>query len=421
MNESPPRLHAAKRLLRYLIALCLVSMSGVLAYADERPLKTAATSSSPAPQAKPIFIGLDADMSKGSAQGGESIRRGLEIAIAIAEINAQGGVLNRPLKLLVKDHRGIPARGIDNIADFAAQHDLVAVVGGIHTPVALAELPGIHSNQLIYLDPWAAGTPIVDNGYEPNYVFRVSVRDEFAGGFLVDAAYQQGHQRLGLLLWRTGWGRSNEAAIKAALADRNAAPVAVQWFNTGQKDVAKELTALRDAGAEVIVLVANAPDGLVAVRAMAAMDSAHRLPIISHWGITGGDFYVRAQEFLSRVELSFLQTYSFIAPRQKNKNAAVLAAYCKHFQGCSAGDVISPVGTAHAYDLIHLLRMAIDAAGTIDRPTVRRALETLERYEGLVRVYDPAFTPERHDALDASDFRLSHYGSSGQIIPVTEQ
>lgn len=111
-------------------------------------------------------------MSKKEAQGGESIRRGLELAIA--EINAAGGVLNRPMQFIVKDHRGIRARGVDNIADFAAQKDLVAVVGGVHTPVALAELPSIHSNQLIYLGSWAAGTPIVDNGYDPNYVFRVS-------------------------------------------------------------------------------------------------------------------------------------------------------------------------------------------------------------------------------------------------------
>lgn len=79
------------------------------------------------------------------------------------------------------------------------------------------------------------------------------------------------------------------------------------------------------------------------------------------------------------------------------------------------------MGTAHAYDLLHLLRMAIDASGTIDRPTVRDALEKMERYEGLVRVYDPPFSPYRHDALDLSDFRLSIFDSNGTIIPAAAQ
>ena len=55
------------------------------------------------------------------------------IVLAIEEINKGGGVLGRPLKLVAKDHRGNPARGIDNMTDFANMHDLVAVVGGIHT------------------------------------------------------------------------------------------------------------------------------------------------------------------------------------------------------------------------------------------------------------------------------------------------
>jgi branched-chain amino acid transport system substrate-binding protein len=42
--------------------------------------------------------------------------------------------------------------------------NLVAVVGGLHTPVALAELNKIHEHGIIYLDPWAACTHIVENG-----------------------------------------------------------------------------------------------------------------------------------------------------------------------------------------------------------------------------------------------------------------
>ena len=97
----------------------------------------------------------------------------------------------------------------------------------------------------------------------------------------------------------------------------------------------------------------------------------------------------------------------------------VYRACCDRFGDRTAPQgVLSPVGTAHVCDLIHLPRMAIAQAGSIDRDRVRRAPENPVPYQGLMRTYDPAFTADRHDALDASDFRLSRYGKDGAIIPL---
>ena len=367
----------------------------------------------------PVLIGLDADMSGGSALGGEAIRRG--VLLAIAEINAKGGVLGRKIKLVVKDHRGVPGRGVDNMLNFAKMTDLVAVVGGIHTPVSLAQLPNIHRDKIIYLGPWAAGTPIVANGHSPNYVFRVSVRDEHAGGFLIRAARDRGFKKPGLLLWRTGWGRSNEKAMKSALKRQKMGLAGVRWFNTSQKDMTLQITQLMDAGADVIMLVANAPDGLVAIRDIAAMPSDKRLPIISHWGITGGDFFKAGRTDIASVDLSFLQTFSFFAPPFPARARTLLKSYCSRFGPCaSPADVTAPVGTAHAYDVVSILARAIQKAGTIDRPKVRTALENLKSFDGLMRNYRPPFTAKRHDALNADDFHLARFDENGAIIPGLE-
>jgi branched-chain amino acid transport system substrate-binding protein len=364
-----------------------------------------------------ILIGLDAAMSGDLRQSGEAIKRG--ILIAIHEINRNGGVLGRKLKLVVRDHRGIPARGVDNISEFAGMKNLVAVVGGLHTPVAMAQLRSIHDHRLIYLGAWAAGTPVVDNGYRPNYVFRVSARDQFAGRFLIEKALQRGLKRPGLLLWRTGWGRSNNKAMSAAMRALDVKGAGIRWFNTGQQDVSGEIDGLIAAGADVLILVANAPEGLTVIRNMAKRPPEKRIPIISHWGITGANIVEKAPDAFTAVDLAFLQTYSFLAPTSQEKADFVLKAYCEHFGVCgSPTDISSPVGTAHAYDLVHLLRRAMESVGTADRDKVRAAMEGLSRHEGLVRVYDPPFTPERHDALDASDFRLCRYDARGNVIPI---
>jgi len=363
-----------------------------------------------------ILIGLDADMSSASAEAGEAIRRGA--LLAIEEINASGGLLGRPLELVVRDHHGNPARGVDNMHAFSDMPDLLAVIGGLHTPVALQELQIIHDNRIIYLGAWAAGTPIVDNGYDPNYVFRVSVRDEFAGGFMVKNAIERGATKLGLLLERTGWGRSNEKAIVDALEEKGLSPAGVEWFNWGISDMSEQIERLHAAGADALILVANPPEGLVVVRSMAARPESSRLPIISHWGITGGTFPQMAGDQLKQVDLLFLQTFSFLAPPVPERAQQLFQQYQAMFPDVkSVEEVPAPPGTAHAYDLVKMLAMAVRDAGTLDRAVVRDAMERIERHKGLLRDYAPPFTAKRHDALNAEDFIMARYGENGIIIP----
>jgi len=370
-----------------------------------------------ASKADPIIIGLDADLSAGAARGGLSIQRGAEIAIA--EINKSGGVLGRLLRLEVKDHRGNPARGADNIKSFAAMENIVAILGGVHTPVAMHELKLIHQHNLIYLGPWAAGTPIVNNGYEPNYVFRVSVRDEYAGAFLVDRALKLGFKKIALALEKTAWGRSNEKAMKSALEAEGLAPASIAWFHWGARNVESAVDKLVEANPDVVLLVANAPEGLAIIESMASQARDDRKPIISHWGITGGDFFEQAKDVIGEIDLSILQTFSFVDPPFPVRAEKVAKSYLKRYPDtANVGNIFTPTGTAHAYDLIHLLTLAIAKAGTTDRSEVHNALENLEDYQGLLRNYSPPFSATKHDALDSSDFNLSKYDEKGVIVPI---
>lgn len=369
-----------------------------------------------------LVIGLDADMSSAAAQSGLAIQRG--IMLAIDQINQSGGLLEQPVELVVRDHRGNPDRGVDNIAEFAAMPDVLAVVGGLHTPVALRELKTIHDHKMIYLGPWAAGTPIVDNGYTPNYVFRVSVRDEYAGGFLVDRALERGLDKIGVLLERTGWGRSNQLAMQNALQARGSKPVRVEWFNIGEKNLSEQLQRLLDSGSECVLLVCNPLEGKVAIDAMAAREAADRIPIISHWGITGTNFFKMTEENLKLIDLSFLQTRSFLQPKNVEGINRLYEAYTARFGDCQSwGDVRSAVGTVHAYEVTMMLAAAVKAANSDNRVEIRDALESLEKHDGAMREYDRPFEQGNHDALTEDDLILARFGEHGIIeafLPVSD-
>jgi len=365
-------------------------------------------------QQNEIVIGLNADMNSASALSGKAIHRGM--MLAVDEINRSGGLLGKKIRVVARNNSGLSARGLENLKEFAAMNNLLAVMCGIYSPIALASIDFIHQQKIIYLDPWAAATKIVDNGHTPNYVFRVSVRDAEAGPFLVSKARNR-YKNIALLLVNDGWGRGNEKGMLAALKQQGMAPTDVQWFSWGQADMTEQLSAIETSGAEVILMVSPAAEGATIIKNMAARKK--KLPIISHWGITGGMFWESVKNELKAVDLSFLQTYSFFG-EQTQTAQNLMDEYFKMFQVQTPGDIFAPVGTAHAYDLVRLIAMAVEKARTTDRSSVRDAMENLGAYPGVVKHYNPAFTPEDHDALGPDSFLLCRYNATGHIIPILD-
>ena len=366
-----------------------------------------------------IVIGIDADMSSVAAEGGNAIYRGAKIAVD--EINAAGGVFNRPLELVVKDHRGNPARGIRNLQAFKQIPNLSAVLGGVHTPVVLNELAFIHTNQLLFLVPWAAGTPIIENGFAPNFVFRSSVRDSEAASVLLGAIHQRGLKRVALILERTGWGRSNQASMGKVAETLGIEVAHIAWINWRQTSFSDEIKQIAASGAQAVVLVSNAPEGAVALGALLDNNETAVLPVVSHWGIAGGSFVkLIGLQRLNSLDLSVLQTFHFSLPTiDQSKASRVLAAYQEQFDAdATQSSIAGQVGLAHAYDLLHMLAIAMRQAGSIESDKVRQALTELKDYAGLVKHYTSPFA-ESQDALWAEDYILTRYDENGFLVPRT--
>lgn len=362
------------------------------------------------PDARPVLIGLDGEFGYLGNTSAEAIRQGIQIAIG--EINQAGGVLHgRALQLIEKANGSLPARSFNNIKEFAAMPDLVAVFCGRFSPTVLEALPLIHQLGVPFLDPWAAADTIVDNGYSPNYVFRLSLKDSWAANAMMAYLQQRHLKRIGLLMLNTSWGRSTKKGVESYIARKPGITIAgTQWINWDDKEdsMLAKVQQLRVAGAQAIVLTANAEETATLTKVMLKLPLAERLPIASHWGVTGGKLPDMESKDFYQLDFAVVQTYTFIG--QKSLAAArVIVAQNLMAGGTSARSIVSPVGVAHAYDLTHILAKAINLAGSTDRKAVRNALEKVPAYAGLIKKYAPPFTPARHDALSESDVFMARY------------
>ena len=361
----------------------------------------------------PVKLGLVAAITGPSALSGEAITRGLEVAID--EINANGGVMGgRPIELVIRDDESTPAKGLAAVRELIERERVAVVFGGLDSPVSLAMLDVIHELETPYMGVWAAATGITRNDYEPNYAFRVSANDNIVDKFLMRHANQEkGASKVGLVLINNPWGESNRKGFEEWAAEYNVEIVGIEKFNDADTDISAQLTRLKNAGAQTLLLVANAAPGAQMMKSLIRLN--WDVPVVSHWGISGGRFpELAGQEAAAKV--TFVQTYSFFGDRSP-VGEQVLSALEEKYGLSGPEEILAPVGTANSYDAMHLVALALNQAGTTDGPTLRAAFHDLPTYDGLIKTYDRPFTPDNQDALSEDDYILVRWEGE-QIVPI---
>ncbi|MEO5344953.1 MAG: TRAP transporter substrate-binding protein DctP [Magnetococcus sp. YQC-9] len=362
-------------------------------------------------QGKEILIGLDAQLSGESALVGLELSRGARLAIEA--INAEGGVLGRKLRLVVRDNHGLATRGLDNLRFFAAFEDLVAVLGGQKSAVVAAEVELVHDLEMPMLLPWSAARHLTENGFQPNQVFRLSLNDRWTAPFLADAALQRG-ARIALVLENSSWGIDFERIVSRHLNARGVRPVALHWVDNGQERFDGLVANLAEVGADVVMLV-DTPDESIPF----LMELNRQLPavaVVSHWGVLGERLTDRQKSVLAGMDLVFPQT-GFLKEGENRQGMALWQRYQASLGLNERNPVYLWAGLTHAYDLVRLLSEAIRLAGSTDRRVIRDALEHLPPYDGVSRRLDHPFDAKRHDALEMSDYRLARLTKEGVIVP----
>lgn len=366
---------------------------------------TALTLGFSAQAADPVKIGLVAALSGQSAKSGEAITRGL--TVAIEEINAGGGVLGgRKIKLIRRDDESNPAKGQIAARELIFKEKVAVFFGGLDSPVSLAIVPVANKAKKPFMGVWAAATPITRNKGNPNYVFRVSAVDAIVDRALMKYGKKTyGTKKAGLMLINNPWGESNEKGLKAASKIENVEIVGIEKFEGKDVDVVPQLLRLKKAGADTLFLVANAAPGAQMMKSLGRM--GWNVPVVSHWGISGGRFPELAGNMAEKVH--FVQTYSFFGKQNEVGQKLLKSLITKYSDIKGPEDVIPPVGVANAYDAMHLVAKALNKAGSEDGEAIRKAFLSLGSHKGLIKTYDKPFTDDNHDALNHNDYVMVKY------------
>jgi branched-chain amino acid transport system substrate-binding protein len=297
-----------------------------------------------------ITIATVGPMTGQYASFGEQMRRGAQMAIA--DINAAGGVLGRQLALEIGDDACDPRQAVAVANQMVSRH--VAFVAGHFCSGSSIPASEVYAEErILQISPASTNPTLTDRGARFANVFRVCGRDDQQG--LVAAAYIAENFRgrpIAIIHDRSQYGKGLADATKAALNDQHHVTEAMyEAVSQGDRDFTALISRMKAAHIEVMYFGGYHTEAALLVRQ--ARDQGLTAQLIS------GDALV-TQEFWSLAGPAGEGTLmTFDADPRKNPVAAPVVA---RFRGQTPP--YEPEGyTLYTYAAIQVWAQAVAAAG----------------------------------------------------------
>jgi len=343
----------------------------------------------------PLRVGLIAPLSGSSADFGNSMRFGAELAVK--EINEYGGLLGRPLELVIRDDAGRPETGRQGAEDLVLKEKVNFTLGFCNTGVALASLEVFQRARHVLMVPCAQGTAVTA-AYPPkdSFIFRLAVSDRMNAEFLAsEIVRRRGFSRPAILADQTPYGDGGVRDLTAEFKARGAAPVYVGRFDLATGSLVAEMGAARKAGADALVVYTVGPGHATAL--LARQQLGWRVPYFGPWTLS----------FRSVLELAgapalegTMMAQTIIKDGESERRSGFIARYMRHSRESRIGSLMA---AAQAYDAMHLmLRATFATRGEPRGPALKAALENLDRsHYGVVTTYTRPYSETDHEAFSS--------------------
>ncbi len=315
--------------------------------------------------ADPIKIGYLANLTGDAATWGTHERDGA--ILAVEEINAAGGVLGRPLELVVYDVRARAEDAI-NAARRLVQEDKVVAIGGTNFSglniatypiVAEAKVPQIGSfptNPAVTVDP--------ATGQARPYAFRICFTDPYQGKVMAEYLFNKLGVKKAAIIRDVGSDYSeglSEYFVKT-FEGLGGTVAANEAFRGGDVDFRAQLTNMKNSGAEAVAMPLLYKE--MALIMKQAAELGWKPTFIGGDGYSANMFEIAGDAMVGSYWVYHL---SFDDPMLE----PLKAKFEKRF-GAAPTEVVNTVA---AYDIVYWIVDAIKRAGKAEGEAVRDAIE----------------------------------------------
>lgn len=321
--------------------------------------------------------------------------------LAIANINAQGGVLDGQNLVSVVADSGCDAGAAGPAADRLVNSEQVVAIFGAYCSgptIAGANGSAVPGN-VVMISP-ASTAPAVAEIADNDLVYRVVVPDSVQGVKAAELLLAQGVDTVGVTYVNNDYGSGLAGAFVAAFEAGGGKVAANVAHEDGKADYRPEIGQIEASGADVLVIYGYENAGGGAILNQAVEAGSFRL-FMGGDGMAG-DALLASRNGADLEGMILTQAAAAAGPAFDALSALTSAA----------GQDINATYVTNSYDAVFLLALAIEKNGSAEREGVAAALREVANAPG------EAILPgewEKAKQLIAAGTDIDYQGASGTI------
>jgi branched-chain amino acid transport system substrate-binding protein len=297
------------------------------------------------------------------------------VEMAVAEINAKGGILGKKITTQLEDDEKKPELAA-SMTQKLINSGVDVIIGGMSSSETMAGGPIANAKQVIMISPWSTNPKAA----EGDWVFRACFSDAFQGRIQAKfIAENIGSKRPAQLLDVGDDGSKGQGEVVANTLKELGVPlIATESYSTGDRDFKAQLTKIKALNPDSL----DVPNyyGEVALIRVQMKELGFDVPTIGGDGVDSGDFFTIAGAAAQGMMIT--THYSPEDPRP------VVQEFRKNYEAKYGK---TPESTAAlSYDAVMLYKMAVEKANSWDKNKIREALAGLKDVTTLVTA--PNFT-----------------------------
>jgi branched-chain amino acid transport system substrate-binding protein len=359
-----------------------------------------ATSSSFAQQKLPPYtIGMVTDLTGRMSDMGIANKRGMEIAVEA--VNAAGGVNGRQLKVVLYDGESDPAKSVIHTKKIIDVDKAIITTSYNLSGSTMASIQTAEAGKTVLLSASASERIWIPT---KKWIFNVVPRQwEASIPMLIEVLQQKGAKKIAYIYIDSTYGQTGKETFDRAVKEMKFTPAIIDKYAPGTTDVAPQITHIKAAGADGILITGNLADTAMVIKN--AKDMGFTGPIVSDYAIVGPEFINLGGKYVEGIVTTSLK--ALVAPElpandpQKKVAMALYSEYIKRHGSFS-------LYAGHMWDQIYLIVEALkkvdpklDPTKEADLVTIRAQLrDNLEQIKGFVGqngIFN--YSPDNHNGL----------------------
>lgn len=322
--------------------------------------------------ADPIKIGMVVPLTGSIADAGRYGTQGAKLAVE--EINKSGGVLGRPLELMIEDDQSLNPATVLAFTKLSDDKDIVAFLGPTRSTQIQAIAPSVK----------LTGRPVMIGGTDPSltlsgnpWFLRFRPNDTFTARVMSDFGVNKlGKKKWAIVHATDAFGTTAKTLFTDTLKNLGITPVLIEGQPNNSPDYTAVALAVKQSGADALAtFITFEPDVAIFARQL------RQLGVNIVWLGSPSITTTTARKLAGATLYGTYAVADFhpdANPEAKSFSDKYLAAYktTPDFFG------------SWPYDAVHVLAKAIASAGSTDPQKIRDALLAIKSYQGVEGTYN---------------------------------